>query len=470
MVNKFLQVTSFSKQSYNVSMIDSKTLWANCLNEIETEVSKANFSTWFRNTCIAKEDSGVVYIGVPNEFVRDWLQNKYHKLITKTVANFFDTMRAVEYVITKIEVNLQKESIQNNESFINKELPLKDLYINKEDNLNPRYVFDTFIVGGFNELAYAASQAIIKEPGKNYNPFFIYGNTGLGKTHLIQAIGNSVKERFPDKKVHYITLEKFATDLVNSFQLGNNKANSFKEKYRKYDLLIIDDIQFIGKMEKTQEELFHTFNTFYENNKQIVFSSDKHPNFIPGLEDRLKSRFAAGMTVDILEPEYESRIAILKVKLRDLGINLEDEVVEYIASSIQGNIRELEGSLNTIVCQYRLKNKPLSLNEVKNLLKNNIKPKKNVAIKDIVKVVADFFNLEEKEIYEKTRRKEIVKARQVVMYILREDFNISYPLIGQKLGGKDHTTVIHSHLKIKQDIKTDTSLLQEVEQLRTLFK
>lgn len=451
-------------------MIDTKELWKNCLIEIETEVSKANFSTWFRNTSILKEDAGVVFIGVPNEFVRDWLKNKYHKLITKTVANSFDTMRAVEYLITKIDIHQKEPPVVKEDSFVNKELPLKDLYINKEDNLNPRYVFDSFIVGGFNELAYAASQAIVKDPGKSYNPFFVYGSTGLGKTHLIQAIGNSVKENFPEKRVHYITLEKFATDLVNSFQLGNNKANSFKEKYRKYDLLIIDDIQFIGKMEKTQEELFHTFNTFYENNKQIVFSSDKHPNFIPGLEDRLRSRFSAGMIVDILEPEYESRLAIIKVKLRELGVSFEDDIVEYIASSIQGNIRELEGSLNTIICQYRLKNRPISANEVKILLKNNIKPKKNVAIKDIVKVVADFYNLEEIEIYEKTRRKEIVKARQVVMYILREDFNISYPLIGQKLGGKDHTTVIHSHLKIKTDLKNDSSLVQELEQLRTLFK
>jgi chromosomal replication initiator protein len=452
-------------------MIDAKELWKNCLNDIENEVSKANFSTWFRNTSILKEDAGVIYVGVPNEFVRDWLQNKYHKLITKTVANFFDTMRAVEYNITKVEVGPQKDVTMGiADVFINNELPLKDLYINKEDNLNPRYKFDSFIVGAFNELAYAAAQAIITKPGTSYNPFFVYGGTGLGKTHLIQSIGNSIKEKYLDKKVHYITLEKFATDLVNSFQAGNNKANSFKEKYRKYDLLIIDDIQFIGKMEKTQEELFHTFNTFYENNKQIVFSSDKHPNFIPGLEDRLKSRFAAGMIVDISEPEYESRLAILKVKSKELGVILSEELLQYMAESIQGNIRELEGGLNTIICQYRLKNRPISVGEAKTLLKNSIKPKKNVAVKDVVKTVADFYNLEELEIYEKTRRKEIVKARQVVMYILREDFNISYPLIGQKLGGKDHTTVIHSHLKIKGDLKNDPSLVQDLEQIRVMFK
>ena len=446
--------------------MNTKQLWKNCLVEIETGISKANFSTWFKNTSIIKEDTGIVYIGVPNEFVRDWLMNKYHKLITKTIADEFENMRAVEYVITKIENTVQEAPIRKETA--EKELPLKDLYINTEDNLNPRYRFDSFIVGTFNELAYAAAQAIIDSPGTKYNPFFIYGGTGLGKTHLIQAVGNSIKEKYPNKKVHYMTLEKFATDFINSLQ--NNKANSFKEKYRKYDLLIIDDIQFIGKMEKIQEELFHTFNTFYENNKQIIFSSDKHPNYIPELADRLKSRFAAGMIVDISEPEYESRLAILKVKLREINVELEEELIEYVASSVQGNIRELEGSLNLIVCQYRLKNKPLTLMEVKGLLKNNMKPKKNIAIKDVVKIVSEYYKLEEASVYEKTRKKEIVKARQVVMYLLREDFNVSYPLIGQKLGGKDHTTVIHSCLKIKTDLKNDPQLLQELEQIRIMFK
>ena len=447
--------------------MDTKQLWKNCLIEIEAGVSKANFSTWFKNTCILREETGVVYVGVPNEFVRDWLKNKYHKLITKTIAGAYENMRAVEYIITKIETSKQ-ELPKANEVYVNKELPLRDLYINPDDNLNPRYRFDSFIVGSFNELAYAASQAIIENPGTKYNPFFVYGGTGLGKTHLIQAIGNSTKDKYQNKKVFYLTLEKFATDFINSLQ--NNKANSFKEKYRKYDLLIIDDIQFIGKMEKIQEELFHTFNTFYENNKQIIFSSDKHPNYIPELADRLKSRFAAGMIVDVSEPEYESRLAILKIKLREVNVNLEQEIIEYIAGAIQGNIRELEGSLNTIVCQYHLKNKPLTISEVKNLLKNNIKPKKNVAIKDVVKIVSNYYSLEESSVYEKTRRKEIVKARQIVMYLLREDFNVSYPLIGQKLGGKDHTTVIHSYLKIKTDLKNNPQLLQELDQIRILFK
>lgn len=448
--------------------MDTKELWKNCLIQIEAGLSKANFSTWFKNTSIVKEDTGTIYVGVPNEFVRDWLKNKYHKLITQTIADSYENMRAVEYIISKTEPNKQDSREVVVQNTINKELPLKDLYVNPDDNLNPRYRFDSFIVGGFNELAYAASQAIIDSPGTKYNPFFVYGNTGLGKTHLLQAVGNGIKEKHAEKKVHYITLEKFATDFINSLQ--GNRANLFKEKYRKYDLLIIDDIQFIGKMEKIQEELFHTFNTFYENNKQIIFSSDKHPNYIPELADRLKSRFAAGMIVDVSEPEFESRLAILKIKLRDHDIDLSPEIIEYIAESIRGNVRELEGSLNSIVCQYKLKNRPLSLAEVKNILKNNIKPKKNVSIKEIVRIVSDHYNIEEASIYEKTRRKEIVRARQVVMYILREDFNVSYPLIGQKLGGKDHTTVIHSYEKVKGELKSDPQLLQEIEQIRVMFK
>ena len=269
----------------------------------------------------------------------------------------------------------------------------------------------------------------------------------------------------------YITQEKFVVDFINSVQANKGTGgNTFKEKYRKYDAIIIDDVQLIGKAEKTQEELFHLFNNFYENGKQIVFSSDKHPNFIPGLEDRMRSRFAQGMIVDITEPEYESRLAILKAKTRELNINLPDEVLDYIASVIQGNVRELEGSLNAIILQSQLKGRFPTLLETKNLLKNNVKQKKTASIKEVVKAIADFYNIEEEAVYEKTRRKEIVKVRQVVMYILREDFNVSYPLIGQKLGGKDHTTVIHSCLKVKDEVKNDMLLAQEIDQIRILFK
>ena len=450
--------------------MNTKELWQNCLAEMEMNMSKANFTTWFKNTSITKEDAGTLYIGVPNEFVKDWLYNKFHKLILKTLISYDEGVRAIEYTITKHEHTNKNEAKELSTPVvsINKELPLNDLYVNRDDNLNPKYNFNSFIVGPFNELAYAVAQAIITNPGHNYNPFFIYGGTGLGKTHMIQAIGNTIKIKHPGKKIYYVSLERFAIDYINSIQ--NKNPNSFKEKYRKYDVIIMDDIQFISGKDKTQEELFHLFNTLYESNKQIIFSSDKHPNFIQGLEERLSSRFASGMIVQIIEPDYESRIAIIKAKIEATNLVMSEDVISYLAEALEGNIRELEGSLNTIICQSQLKNKSLTLAEVKLLIKNNIKPKKTVAVKDIVKIIADQYGITEEIIYEKTRRKEIVRARQVAMYILREDFNISYPLIGQKMGGRDHTTVIHSHLKIKDKIKTDPSLLQEIEKVRTMFK
>lgn len=454
--------------------MNTEKLWYKCLGDIEINTSKANFTTWFKNTSIIKEEGGIIHIGVPNEFVKDWLYNKFHKLILKTLITNEESIRGVEYIIHKQEP--KNKDIQNRVGFgddlgnnsLNKELPLSDLYINKDDNLNPKYNFNSFIVGPFNELAYAVAQAIITNPGRNYNPFFVYGGTGLGKTHIIQAIGNTIKLKHPGKKVFYVSLEKFAIDYINSIQ--NKNPNTFKEKYRKYDVIIMDDIQFVSGKDKTQEELFHLFNTLYENNKQIIFSSDKHPNFIQGLEERLQSRFASGMIVQVVEPDYESRVAIIKEKFESTNCIIAPDIVSYLAETLEGNIRELEGSLNSVICQSQLKNKALSLNEVKMLIKNNIKPKKNVAIKDIVKIVANYYDLEEEVVYEKTRRKEIVKARQIAMYILREDFNISYPLIGQKLGDRDHTTVIHSHLKIKGDIKTNPTLLQEIEKIRIMFK
>jgi chromosomal replication initiator protein len=451
-------------------MLDNKQLWEHALAEIELNVSKANFSTWFKNTQIIKRESGTIFLGVPNEFVKDWLFNKYHKFILRALRGADEGTRGLEYIVYKedraIKPQAQPHFNEIRES-LGATLPLNDLYIDKEDNLNPRYLFSSFIIGPFNELAHAAAQAVIKKLGAAYNPLFIYGETGLGKTHLIQAIGNHVKKMGLGKKIHYTTSEKFSIDYINSVQ--TNKVNVFKEKYRKYDILIMDDIQFLSNKEKTQEELFHLFNTLYDNNKQIIFSSDKHPTYIPDLEDRLKSRFGAGMIVDIQIPDYESRLAILKSKAGLSSFSPPDETLEYLASVVQGNIRDLEGVLNVVICQSQLKNRYLNLTEIKSLIKNSAKPKKMVSIKDVIKTVAGFYNIEEDAIYEKTRRKEVVKPRQVIMYILREDFNISFPSIGQKLGGRDHTTVIHSCEKIKTDLKKDNLLLQEIEQIRAVL-
>ena len=447
-------------------MVDNKQLWEGALAQIELNISKANFGTWFKNTYIYKQEEGTIYLSTPNTFVKDWLKTKYHKFILKALRDIALDVRNLEYVIIRRDdKHKTAENSTNQTPSSTADLGLNELYINKESNLNPKYTFDSFIVGPFNEVAFAASQAVIKNPGMNYNPLYIYGPTGVGKTHLLQAIGNHLTRLNSNKRVFYTTSENFTVDCVNA--ILNNKVNLFKEKYRKYDLIIMDDIQFFSNKEKTQEELFHLFNHFYENNKQIIFSSDQPPKYIEHLEERLRSRFEGGMIIDISKPDFESRLAILQAKAKYLNQPVAGEVLEYIASVIQDSIRELEGTLKSIVVQTQAKKKDLSLAEVKNILKNNIKPKKSVSFKDVIKIIADYYNIEEKFLYEKTRRKEVVKPRQIIMYILREDFNTSYPFIGQKLGGRDHTTVIHAYEKIKKDIVINSLLSQEVEQIRS---
>ncbi|MDE1874887.1 MAG: chromosomal replication initiator protein DnaA [Patescibacteria group bacterium] len=446
--------------------MDNKKLWETVLGTIELQVSKATFSTWFRDTYINKVDEGVVYLAVPNAFAKDWLSDKLHKVILKYLRDFGNDVRSLEYVISKAPERREPADEAQKSSPVY-ELPLQDHYINKEDNLNPKYTFETFVVGPFNELAHAAAQTVMKNPGVAYNPLFIHGDTGRGKTHLIQAVGNYIKANFPSKKVYYITSEKFGVDYMNSLQLG--RANQFKEKYRKYDVLIMDDVQFFSSKEKIAEEFFHLFNALHENNKQLICSSDRHPNHIQNLEDRIKSRFSAGMIVDVAAPDFESRLNILKTKLGRQSVGLSGDLVELVASSIEGNVRELEGIVNSIAVQTQLRGRELNVIEIKNILKNTAKPKKSVSVKDVVKIVSDFYNIEENNIYEKTRKKEVVKPRQVIMYLLREDLNISYPSIGEKLGGRDHTTVIHSCEKIKEDIKSNQTLLQELNQIRSLI-
>ena len=444
--------------------MDYQQLWSSALSQIEIELSRVNFNTWFKNTHIIDYKEGSVTIGVPNEFVKDWLNQKYHKFILRILRTIHEGVRAVVFTVVKSESHQKKSQ---HTTITGQPLPLQDLYINKDDGLNPRYTFDGFIVGPFNEVAYACSQAILNGLGIVYNPFFAYGKTGLGKTHLLQAIGNAVKKKHPERKVFYTSLEKFYMDYVNATNL--NKINSFKEKYRKYDVFIMDDIQFINGKERTQDELFHLFNSLYEMNKQIIFSSDVHPNLIAGLEDRLRSRFNHGMIVDINIPSFESRLAILQAKTKDHREKVPHEVLEYIAETIQGNIRELEGVMTSILSHIQIKQQSITLLDVKNLLKNSTRAKKNISIPEIVKLVADYYHIPDVYIYNKTRRKDVVRPRQIVMYILREDFDISYPMIGDRLGGRDHTTVIHSYEKIKGLLKDNPQLSREVEDLRAMI-
>jgi chromosomal replication initiator protein len=449
------------------AMNDYAKMWQTALLEIESAVSQANFSTWFKETHIIREADGTVYLGVPNSFTQEWLYKKFHNSILRILRQMDTQVRALEYVIEKDGGQNRDDSKKKAPMAPTISMPLQDFYINKEDNLNPRYTFESFVVGPFNELAHAASMTVIKTPGQAYNPLFVYGDTGVGKTHLIQAVGNQIKKLHPNKKVFYLTSERFGSEFLAALQ--ENKAQQFKDKYRKYDVVIMDDVQFFANKEKFQEELFHFFNTFHDTGRQLVFSSDKHPNVIPGLEDRLRGRFSVGMIVDIPEPDQESRTAIVRTKCGIHNITLNDEIVEFLANSIEDNIREIEGVINVIACQTQLKNRELNINEIKNILKNNAKPKKMLSVKDVVKVVSEFYNVDEESIYNKTRRKEVVRPRQVAMYILREDFSISFPSIGEKLGGRDHTTVIHSYEKMKEEIKTDSLLLQEISQLRSML-
>ncbi len=456
-------------------IMEFEKIWEKVLMEIELNVSKANFITWFKNTSIVKDENGVIFLGVPNTFVKEWLNAKYNKFILKALHNFYPSVRNIKYLIntqstTATTSIIPKTKIikQGPVPFLNEEqLEFNELYIDKEANLNPKYTFDSFIVGPFNEIAYAAASAIIKNLGFVYNPLFIYGGVGLGKTHLLQAIGNEVKKQNTSVKIQYSTSEKFASDLVTSIQ--NNSVCEFKERYKNYNLLIIDDIQFFPGKPKVQEEFFHIFNTLYEKNNQVNFSSDCSPKCIIGIEERIRSRLEGGMMVDISKPEFESRLAILKSKLETKNFTIKYEVLEYIASVIENNIRELEGALNCIIGQSKIRGKILCLDEVKEILKKNIKPLKIINFNDIIKTVTKFYDINEKDIFNKTRKKEIVKPRQVAMYLLREDLMNSYPNIGQKFGHKDHSTIIHAYKKISELLKKNEKFNNEIKQIRNIL-
>src|SRR3989344_353135 len=450
------------------TLMTNRELWQNALVQIELGTSEASFRTWFRNTDIGGRDGSTVHVAVPSKIVKEWLMEKHHKLILKALRGQDSGIRAVEYTVHRAAPTQERKPGRIQPPEENASLDLQALYIDKRDNLNPRYTFETFVVGPFNQLAHAAAKAVLDRPGLVYNPLFIYGSTGHGKTHLIQAIGNNFKKGHTNKKVLYVTGERFAVDYINAVRAGH--ANNFKDQYRQYDVLIMDDVQFIAKTEKTQEELFHLFNAMHDNNKQIIFSSDKHPAMLPGFEERLKGRFGAGMIAEIPEPDIESRTAIIRAKIELHGFSIPDDIITHVAEHVRGNIRELEGILNMIVCKSQLKGKPVSLNDVQTLIKHNLKPAKGIPTEEVVRRVAAYYDINEKSIYEKTRKKEVVKPRQIIMYILREEFNISYPSIGEKIGGRDHTTVIHSCEKIKEEIKRDTALEQEIEHICSLVR
>ena len=454
--------------------MDLNELWKAALGEIELQVSRANFKTWLQNTSITDKKDGVVTIAVPNSFTKEWLENKYHKFILRSLRNLESEIKEVNY---QIKQNVIKEGFKGKNVFreedmvVRKQLDFQELNVNTLTNLNPRYAFDNFIVGSSNELAHAAASVVVKNLGKKYNPLFIYGGVGLGKTHLIQAIGNQVKKESPTKKVKYVTSERFTSEVISALRSGSlrpNDIDDFKKRWREIDLLIIDDIQFLSGKEKTQEEFFHTFNALYDAGKQIVLSSDRPPKSIQTLEERLRSRFEGGMVADISYPDLETRVAILKSKASEKNVVLSDEIFEYVAQNIKKNVRELEGALNRLIAaNYQPNQKELTLNDAKkilNLILNT--PKKSTTLKSIIKAVAEFYDVSEKDVLDRSRKKEIVKPRQIIMFLLREELKSSFPFIGLKIGGRDHTTAIHACEKIKKEIELDSNLNDEINLIK----
>jgi len=452
--------------------MEKQELWQSVLAKLELDISRPSFLTWFQETGIKDMEGGVVTVFVPNGFAKEWLQNKYHKSILHVLRTISTDIRDITYVIGKPEgssssplKDQRRKRLSSPVSFTDETPALKDITVNPITNLNPRYTFDTFIVGSFNEQAHAAAQAILKNPGTAYNPFFIYGGVGLGKTHLMQAIGNELLTQNPSCKIRYVPAERYMGEIVDAIK--NQSMNRLKEKYREVDLLIIDDIQFIARTEKMQEEFFHTFNALYEKNKQIIISSDRPPQAIATLEERLRSRFEGGMITDVTLPDVETRLLILKTKADTKQVSIPEDVLYFIADKIKNNIRELEGALNRVIISSKLSNSPITIEIAKkSILSHASSPKKFISAKKIVKAVSDFYDIEEKDLIHRSRKKDVVKPRQIAMYLMREELKSSYPTIGERLGGRDHTTAIHSCEKITQELLTNSELEEEIQAIK----
>lgn len=438
-------------------------LWKAVLGEMELSLSKANFTTWFKNTSVTAQEGDLIVVNTPNGFIKEWLQNKFHKQILNSVQKLVPEIREIKYLIGSANLGLtaKKDISQLVAERVFESKPTVDADINPQTNLNKKYSFDSFIVGSHNELAHAAALAVVNNPGKVYNPLFLYGGVGLGKTHLLQAIGNNVLEKTPQKKVLYIPAERLTAEIVESIR--NKTAEELKSHYHKLDILIIDDIQFIAGKEKTQDIIFSTFNELHSKNKQIILSSDRPPKAIPALEERLRSRFEGGMIADVGLPDFETRLAILKLKCKQRESNLDDNILSYIATNIQKNIRELEGALNRIIAVSQVYNKDLDIKEVKRLLVTYLNsPYRKTTPQLILKSVSDFYNISLPDITKRSRKKEVVRPRQIAMYLLREETKSSFPEIGQRLGGRDHSTVIHAYEKIKSEEESDEITKQEI--------
>lgn len=454
-------------------------LWQAVLGELELSLSKANFTTWFRNTFIVSHQGDEVIIGVPNMFTKAWLEKKYHREILQSLQNLTNQrLKSVTYrVESKSATNETKQTVsvttQQNQDDISEEIyyPTPPVYTQTppsvqrfgEFSLNAKYLFNNYVVGKQNELAHAAALAVSSQPGGVYNPLFIYGGVGLGKTHLLQAVGNELLRKNPQTRVLYVTCERFTNDYINAVRTGN--AREFKNLYRNVDLLLVDDIQFITGKEGTQEEFFHTFNQLHQNNKQIVISSDRPPKAIPTLESRLISRFECGMMADIGSPDFETRTAILEMKCREKNYVLERDIIHHISTVVQNNIRELEGALNKVIAFHQFKNIRPSLDTVKPIL-TSFQPaitNKSFTARQIIQAVSSHFDLQTIDLMGQSREKRFAFPRQIIMYLMREEMKASYPTIGAEIGGRDHTTAMHAYDKISGRLTDDEKLQHDIE-------
>ncbi|TSC82833.1 MAG: chromosomal replication initiator protein DnaA [Parcubacteria group bacterium Gr01-1014_20] len=441
--------------------MDLNQLWQLALEEMRVQLSRASFATWLKSSRLVDRKEGVFYISLPNDFTKQWIEEKYQKNILGIIRNLDSSARKLEFIVAGHEPKIiSKRDLEIDLNRFDNQIDL-DFKVDPETNLNPRYTLKSFIVGSSNELAYAAASAIAQEVGKKYNPFFIYGGVGLGKTHLIQALGNEIVAIYKGKvRPKYVSSEKFTSDVV--WAIRNKRMEDIKKKYRDVDVLIIDDIQFIGGKEKTEEEFFHTFNALYENNKQIIISSDRPPQSLPTLQERLRSRFEGGLTADIGYPEYEMRVAIINNRLQAGGRQLDEKVIDLVANSIKRNIRELEGVLNKILFYQDRKGVPISEKMAIEIVEKSTQNfSKRISDEHILKTVASFYNVQLADLVGRSRKKEMVEPRQVTMYLLRDILRMSYPYIGEKLG-RDHTTVIHSFEKINHEINKNSPFNQKI--------
>lgn len=449
-----------------ITLENISDLWSMALANVQKKISKPSFETWLKSTKAHLLQGTTLTVTAPNEFARDWLEEHYTQLLVGIIYELTGEELTIKFIIPQnqkeeeVDVQLPPKKVKKDD----------DLPEFPQNMLNPKYTFDTFVIGSGNRFAHAASLAVAEAPAKAYNPLFIYGGVGLGKTHLMHAIGHYVLDHNPSAKVVYLSSEKFTNEFINSIR--DNKAGDFRNKYRNVDVLLIDDIQFLAGKEQTQEEFFHTFNTLHEESKQIVISSDRPPKEIPTLEDRLRSRFEWGLITDITPPDLETRIAILRKKAKAEGLDIPNEVMLYIANQIDSNIRELEGALIRVVAYSSLINKDINADLAAEALKDIIpsaKPKV-ITIYDIQKAVGEHYHVKLDDFKAKKRTKSVAFPRQIAMYLSRELTDFSLPKIGEEFGGRDHTTVIHAHEKISKLLQTDNQLQKQIKEIHEMLK